>query len=67
MRLVHGFEITQKLDIIVLQGIAKILGISVITKSKYNTVVTTNSRAIINIIDYFKNTMKGMKALEYKI
>ena len=67
MRLVHGFEITQKLDIIILQGIAKILGISVITKSKYNIVVTTNSRAIINIIDYFKNTMKGMKALEYKI
>jgi hypothetical protein len=30
-------------------------------------VVTTNSRAISNIIDYYKNTMKGMKALEYWI
>jgi len=66
-RLVHGFEITQKLDIIVLEGIARILGISVISKKIYNTVVTTNSRAINNIIDYYKNTMKGMKALEYRI
>jgi hypothetical protein len=66
-RLVHGFEITQKLDIIVLESIARILGISVISKKTYNTVVTTNSRAINNIIDYYKNTMKGMKALEYRI
>jgi Cytochrome C and Quinol oxidase polypeptide I/LAGLIDADG endonuclease len=66
-RLVHGFEITQKLDIIILKSIASILGISVISKKSYNTVVTTNSRAIKNIINYYKNTMKGMKALEYKI
>ena len=66
-RLVHGFEITQKLDIIVLDSIARILGISVISKKTYNMVVTTNSRAINNIIDYYKNTMKGMKALEYRI
>jgi len=67
MRLVHGFEITQKLDIIVLQSIAHILGISVKNKNTYNTVVTTNSRAIFNIIKYYKSTMKGMKALEYRI
>jgi hypothetical protein len=67
LRLVHGFETTQKLDFIVLQSIARILGISVMNKKTYNTVVTTNSRAILNIIDYYKNTMKGMKALEYKI
>jgi len=66
-RLVHGFEITQKLDILVLESIARILGISVIKKKTYNTVVTTNSRAINNIIAYYKNTMKGMKALEYRI
>jgi hypothetical protein len=66
-RLVHGFEITQKLDIIVLHSIAHILGISVKNKNTYNTVLTTNSRAILNIIDYYKNTMKGMKALEYRI
>jgi hypothetical protein len=64
---VHGFEITQKLDIIVLKSIARILGISVISKKRYNTVVTTNTRAINNIIYYYKNTMKGMKALEYRI
>jgi LAGLIDADG endonuclease len=66
-RLVHGFEITQKLDLIVLQSIARILGIRVNKKKNYNTVVTTNSRAISNIITYYKNTMKGMKALEYRI
>jgi hypothetical protein len=66
-RLVHGFEITQKLDIIVLHSIAHILGISVKNKNTYNTVLTTNSRAILNIIHYYKNTMKGMKALEYRI
>jgi hypothetical protein len=66
-RLSHAFEITQKLDFIVLQSIAHILGISTIKKRAYNTVITTNSRAILNIIDYYKNTMKGMKALEYRI
>jgi hypothetical protein len=89
-RLSHAFEITQKLDFIVLQSIAHILGISApfhfqagadisstprgdvdgvstIKKRIYNTVITTNSRAILNIIDYYKNTMKGMKALEYRI
>ena len=66
-RLVHGFEITENLDVIVLKSIASILGISVLKNKSYNTVVTTNSRAISNIIDYYKNTMKGMKALEYRI
>lgn len=66
-RIVHAFEITQKLDILVLESIAHILGISVVKKNTYNTVVTTNSRAINNIIEYYKNTMKGMKALEYRI
>ena len=66
-RLVHTFEITHKLDIIVLKSIARILGISVKSKKTYNTVVTSNSRAINNIIEYYKNTMKGMKALEYRI
>jgi len=67
IRLIHGFEITQKLDIIVLESIGHILGISVKSKKTYNTIVTTNSRAINNIIEYYKNTMKGMKSLEYRI
>ena len=28
---------------------------------------TTNSKSIENIIDYFQNTMKGVKSLEFKI
>lgn len=66
-RIVHGFEITQKLDIIVLKSISLILGISFAKKRTYYTVVTTNSRAISNIIDYYQNTMKGMKTVEFRI
>lgn len=36
-------------------------------KKTYFTVVTTNTDAIKNIADYYFNTMKGMKALEYRI
>jgi len=66
-RLVHAFEITQKLDIIVLEAIAMILGLKVIHKKTYNTVVTTKFEAIQNIIEYYFKTMKGMKSLEYRI
>jgi hypothetical protein len=69
-RLVHGFEITQKLDKIVLIAIKHILGISTNVKTTRlgtYSIVTTNSRAIENIIKYFNNTMKGMKSLEYRI
>lgn len=66
-RIVHAFEITQKLDLIVLEAIAHILGIRVSKKKLHNTVVTTNSRAISNIIDYFSKTLKGMKAVEFRI
>ena len=67
LRLTHAFEITQKLDRIVLEAIALIFGIKVTQKKTYFTVVTTNSTAISRIIDYFFKTMKGMKALEYRI
>jgi hypothetical protein len=72
-RIVHAFCITQKLDQIVLEGIRLILGIStkVVYKKNLNnnfySLDTTNSRAIMNIIDVFNNSMKGMKAVEYKI
>jgi hypothetical protein len=55
------------LDIIVLKAISLILGIGLANKKTYNTVVTTNSRAISNIIDYYTNTCKGMKAVEFRI
>lgn len=66
-QLVHAFEITQKLDCIVLKAIALILGLKVTQKKTYLTVVTTNSESIQNIADYYFQTMKGMKALEYRI
>lgn len=66
-RIVHAFEITQKLDLIVLQAIANILGIALGKKKTYHTVVTTNSRSISNIIEYYSNTMKGIKAVEFRI
>ena len=70
-RIVHGFGLTQKLDKIVLESIRILLHINTDVRYKelYNHYIldTTNSRAIKNIIDYFKNTMKGVKSLEYRI
>ena len=66
-RLVHAFEITQKLDIIVLEAIAMILQLKVVNKKTYFTVVATGSNDIKFIVKYYHKTMKGMKALEYRI
>ncbi len=70
-RIVHGFGLTQKLDKVVLEGIALMLHIktNVRYKELYNHYIldTTNYRAIENIILFFKDTMKGVKSLEYKI
>lgn len=66
-RLVHAFEITQKLDRIVLESIALIFDLKVTKKLTYYTIVTTNSKAIQRISDYFFKTMKGMKSYEYRI
>ena len=70
-RIVHAFGITLKLDSIVLEGIRLLLHVpsSVRYKEIYNHHIldTTNSRCIENIINYFKDTMKGIKSLEYKI
>lgn len=70
-RIVHGFGLTQKLDKVVLESIRILLHISTRVKYKdlYNHYIldTTNSRAIENIIEYFKDTMKGVKSLEYRI
>ena len=70
-RISHGFGLTQKLDKVVLEAIRITLHINnpVRFKELHNHYIldTTNSRAIENIIVYFKNTMKGVKSLEYKI
>jgi hypothetical protein len=68
--IVHAFEITQKLDKIVLISIKHILHISTnvqYNKTGYHTIFTTNSRAIDNIIKFYKNNLKGMKSIEYRI
>jgi LAGLIDADG endonuclease len=65
--LVHGFEIIQKLDLIVLSAIAHILGIRSRSKRTYNFIVTTNSRSIENIIKYCHKTMKGLNSLSFKL
>jgi len=69
--IVHGFGLTQKLDKVVLDGIGLMLHISNPVKFKelHNHYIldTTNSRAIENIILFFKDTMKGVKSLEYRI
>jgi tRNA-dihydrouridine synthase len=66
-RIVHAFEITQKLDKIVLDAAALLLGVKVLTKKTYYTVYADSLRDIPNIITYYHNTMKGMKSLEYRI
>jgi Cytochrome C and Quinol oxidase polypeptide I/LAGLIDADG endonuclease len=66
-RIAHAFEITQKLDKIVLDAAALLLGVKVLTKKTYYTVYADSLRDIPNIITYFHNTMKGMKSLEYRI
>lgn len=66
-RIAHAFEITQKLDKIVLDAAAQLLGVKVKTKKTYNTVYVDSLRSIPNIIAYYHNTMKGMKSLKYRI
>lgn len=36
-------------------------------KKTYFTVVTTNKKIILNILEYFKNNIVGIKSLEFKI
>jgi hypothetical protein len=71
LRIVHAFGLTQKLDWLVLEGIRIRLGIAtkVVCKTKlgFNSLDTTNSRAIVNIGSFFLGKMKGMKAVEFKI
>lgn len=66
-RLVHVFEITQKLDIIVLKAIALILNLRVARKKTYNCVIGISNDSLITIVNYFFNTIKGMKSVEYRI
>lgn len=69
-RLVHGFGVTLKLDKIVLSGIKEILQIEAQVKSNSRGFFSLDSTNLIslNIIkDFFMDTMKSRKSLEFKI
>lgn len=62
-RLVHAFEITQKLDRIVLEGIATIIGLKVVTKKTYCTVIAVSKKDIYTVVDYYFKTIKGISII----
>lgn len=66
-----GFGLTQKLDPHILYALKYILNLKCIIRKKekhnYYILDTTIKLDILNIVDYFKNTMKGMKSFEFKI
>ena len=68
-RLVHAFELTQKLDEHVLHAISLILEIKtgVRKKKTHFSIIAYKKETIQFIILYFFKTMKGMKSLEYRI
>ena len=66
-QIIQIFEITQKHDKIVLEAIAKILSMKVSNKKTYSTCIATSKKNIKGIIQYFSNTMKGVKSLEFKL
>ena len=57
----------KKLDRIVLIAISLILNMSFQTKKTYFTVVTTKKSSINTIAEFYRNTMIGMKAVEFRI
>ena len=44
-----------------------IINIQIIKKKTYNTAIAISKTDVMNVINYFFKTMKGMKALEYRI
>nr|AUN28121.1 hypothetical protein [Malassezia obtusa] len=64
----HFFAITQKQDKIVINAIAVKLNLGFYEKEGNNFYCkTTNKESIQYIIEYFHNTIKGIKSLEYRI
>lgn len=65
------FGLTQKLDNIVLESIRLLFHIpsQVRFEEKHNYYIldTKKSRTVEYLLDYFKDTMKGVKSLKYKI
>jgi hypothetical protein len=68
--IVHAFGITQKKDKHLLEQLQQIFDIKAKIKLNKNgayLLETTNSHSILFLIDYFSNTLKGMKSVEYRI
>lgn len=67
----HGFGITQKKDKIILEGIKEIFKIPSKVRKKelhdYYLLDNTNSRVNLDLIEYFKDSFKGIKSLQYSI
>ena len=63
----HIFEISQKLDDIVLKAILKILRVNFYINNTNYTVFVIDSKDIQYIVKYFHKQLKGMKSLEYRI
>jgi hypothetical protein len=65
----HGFGVTQKRDKHILDFLCDELGI--VAKARYNksntswVLDTTNKRSLMNIANYFSDTLLGSKQLEY--
>jgi hypothetical protein len=67
-RIAHAFEITQKIeDWFIIKAIALVLNATFITKKTYTSIKAESNASIPNIINYFSNTMMGMKSLEFRI
>ena len=69
-RIVHGFGITQKNELLLLEKIKKIFRMTNIIKSRDNNIYLldiTNSRVIQNVIDYVQNFLLGCKTFEFKL
>jgi len=69
-RISHGFGITQKKDKIVLDAIVSELQVD--TKVKYNkkgffSMDVLDAKSLKKVKDYFFDSMKGVKSLDYKI
>lgn len=68
-RFSHGFGITQKKDKIVLEGIKQIFKIpsKVKKNNTFYSLDNTNNRVNLYLIDYFHDSFKGIKSLQYSI
>lgn len=63
----HGFSINQKLDSVVLKAISLIIGIHFYPNDTIASVRAVSHKEVSLVVNYFCKTIRGMKALEYRI